>query len=218
MLAYPPSVAAGARLPVCLVLHGYGDDERGAFDRLGYHRLLAATGLLLVLASVAGGTGYWHPHPSDDPLGMLVEEFPGVLAGHGLPTDTFAVLGWSMGGFGALLAASEAPERFVAVVANSPAFWRSYDEARQVNAGAFDSEEQWRRYGDMSALVGRLPTRLKKPGALRIDCGESDPFYPAIHDLLPDAGVVNLAPGCHDAAFWRSVAPPQLALIGRAME
>jgi S-formylglutathione hydrolase FrmB len=217
VLAYPPSVAAGASLPVCLVLHGYGDDERGAFDRLGYHRLLAATRLQLVLASVAGGNGYWHPHPSDDPLRMLLEEFPPVLAGHGLATETFAVLGWSMGGFGALLAASEAPGRFVAVVANSPAFWPSYDEARRVNAGAFDSPEQWRRYGDMAGVLGRLPARLTAPSTLRIDCGESDSFYPAIRELLPNAGVVHLAPGCHDAAFWRSVAAPQLTLIGRAM-
>ena len=54
--------------------------------------------------------------------------------------------------------------------------------------------------------------------AVRIDCGESDPFAPAVkalRDRLPDPGVVHLAKGCHDNAFWRSVAPAQLRLSAR---
>ena len=60
---------------------------------------------------------------------MVLEDFPIVLAQHGLPTDKLAVMGISMGGYGALLAASEAPKRFLAAVASSPAFWDSFDEA-----------------------------------------------------------------------------------------
>src|SRR6185369_15550162 len=41
MIAYPPGVKAGASLPVCLMLHGYGADYRDPFDGLGFHRLLA---------------------------------------------------------------------------------------------------------------------------------------------------------------------------------
>lgn len=220
VLAYPPKVAAGARLPVCLVLHGFGADENSAFAEIGYHRLLAAAVAAkvppFVLASLDGGTGYWHPHDSgDDPLGMLLEGFPVVLRQHGLPVERFAVLGWSMGGFGALLAAAEAPKRFVAVVANAPAFWRSYDEARSANATAFDSEEEWRKYGDLLARAEHL-----SGPRVRIDCGESDPFAPAVlrlRDRLPDPAVVRLARGCHDTVFWRSVAPEQLRLIGTAL-
>ncbi len=61
VLAYPPKTPPPARLPVCLVLHGSGADESTAFDGLGYHRLLAEVGASgYVLASVAGGDGYWH--------------------------------------------------------------------------------------------------------------------------------------------------------------
>jgi S-formylglutathione hydrolase FrmB len=146
---------------------------------------------------------------------MLLTDLPTVLAQHGLPVDRFGVLGWSMGGFGALIAAAEAPGRFVAVVANAPAFWRSYEEAREVNPGAFDSAEDWQRWGDLMARAEKL-----RHLPLRIDCGESDSFTPAIKELrgrLGGTGAVHLAKGCHDDAFWRFAAPEQLRFIGTAL-
>ncbi|MDT5026543.1 MAG: hypothetical protein QOE61_2969 [Micromonosporaceae bacterium] len=220
VLAFPPKITPGAALPVCLVLHGWGASYRDPFDQVGYHRLLAgavAAGVPpFVLASVDGGETYWHPRADgDDPLGMLTEDFPTVLTQHGLPVDRLGVLGYSMGGYGALAAASAAPKRFVAAVANSPAVWRSYGEANKVNAKAFDSAEDWRRWGDLRTRTANL-----KGVALRVDCGESDSFEPAISALreqFPDPGVVHIAKGCHDNAFWRSVAPEQLKLIGTAL-
>ncbi len=219
MLAYPPGAAPGAQLPVCLCLHGYGGDERAPFDTLRYHRLLAAGVTtktpLFVLASVSGGNGYWHPHPDDDPLGMLLTEFPLILTQHGLPTNHFGLLGWSMGGYGALVAATERPGTFPVVVANAPAFWESYDDAQSARPGAFSSAEEWRTWGDLPARVERL-----RPLSVRIDCGESDPFEPVLSDLrdhLPDPEVVHIVPGCHDDTFWRSVAPLQLSMIGKAL-
>jgi len=220
VLAYPPKAAPGAKLPVCLVLHGSGADHRTAFGGIGYHRLLAAATAAgvapFVLAAVAGGDGYWHPHADgDDPLAMLLGDFPTVLAQHGLPVDRFALLGWSMGGFGALIAATEAPDRFVAVVANAPAFWRSYEEAQEINPGAFDSAEDWQRWGDLMARATKL-----RGLPVRIDCGESDSFTPAVkalRDRLDEPGVVHLAKGCHDEAFWRYAAPEQLRFIGNAL-
>jgi S-formylglutathione hydrolase FrmB len=221
-IAYPPGAADGADLPVCLLLHGYAANERTSFDGVGYHRMLAgavrAGAAPFALASVAGGDGYWHPHPGDDPLGMLLDEFPDVLAGHGLRAgraDRIAVLGWSMGGFGTLVSYLTAPERFVAAVANAPAFWRSYPEARAVNQGAFDSDEQWRQWGDLLARADRLTGP-----ALRIEVGESDPFAPAIEDLrgrLPEPAAVRISTGCHDNAFWRHAAPTQLRFIADAL-
>jgi enterochelin esterase-like enzyme len=221
-IAYPPGTADGADLPVCLLLHGYAANERTSFDGVGYHRMLAgavrAGAAPFALASVAGGDGYWHPHPGDDPLGMLLEEFPDVLAGRGLRarrTDRLGVLGWSMGGFGALLSYLTVPERFVAAVANAPAFWRSYPEARAVNPGAFDSDAQWREWGDLLARPDRLTGR-----ALRIEVGESDPFAPAIEELrgrLAEPSVVRISTGCHDNAFWRNAAPAQLRFIADAL-
>jgi S-formylglutathione hydrolase FrmB len=223
MLAYPPKVRAGTKLPVCLVLHGRGASERDAFEGLNYHRVLAASVAAkvppFVLASIAGGDGYWHPREGasgdekgDDPFGMLTDDFPVVLAQHGLPVNRFGVIGWSMGGFGALLAVAEAPDLFVAAAASSPAIWSSYGDAHAANAEAFGSEEEWKRWGD---LLGRAD-RLK--GRVRVDCGESDAFAPtvaALGERVPDA--VTIAKGCHDLAYWRSVAPAQLRFVGAAL-
>jgi len=216
VLAYPPRTRAGARLPVCLVLHGLGVSEREAFDALGYHRVLAAVVAAgvkpFVLASIAGGDGYWHPHAGDDPLGMLTQDFPVVLAQHGLPVKRFGVIGWSMGGFGALLAAAEQPDLFVAAAASSPALWPSYEDAEAANPSAFDSADEWSRWGDLRDRADKLR------GRVRIDCGASDSFAPevaAFGERLPDA--VHMTKGCHDVPYWRSVIAEQLRFVGPAL-
>jgi S-formylglutathione hydrolase FrmB len=215
-VAYPPGAAVGAPLPVCLVLHGYGADANQAWSAGDYPAYLAeAVGAGtpgFALAAASGGNGYWHPHPGDDPLGMLLDEFLPLLARHGLRVDRPAVLGYSMGGFGALLCGLAAPDRFASIVASSPAFWRSYDEARHVNPGAFGSEADWKRYGDLvssAAAISRLPAQIY--------VGAADSFTPAIRalrDRLSDPDVVHIAKGCHDNSYWRSQAPAQLRLIG----
>lgn len=229
-IVYPPGSTPGDRLGVCLVLHGYGSDARGAIDAGRYDRYLAAAVAAapsggsaggvppFALAACDGGGGYWHPHATDDPLGALLDEFLPLLAERGLAAgagDRVAVLGWSMGGYGALLCAITAPDRFAAVVANAPAVWRSYEEARRVNAGAFDSAQEWAAY-DVFARADRL-----RGVNLHVACGESDPFAPAVRALrkrLPEPEAVRLVPGCHDDRFWQHMAPDQLRLIGEALD
>jgi pimeloyl-ACP methyl ester carboxylesterase len=212
IIVYPPTARPGDRLPVCLVLHGYGGVAWDAINGGRYDRHLTGS---YVLAAMDGGPGYWHPHGSDDPLGALLDEFVPLLGSqHGLMVDRFAVLGWSMGGYGALLAAVSRPSRVAAAVASSPAIWRSYDEAHRVNPGAFDSAAEWARHD----LIGRAGEF--RGLRVRVDCGEHDPFTPgvrAFRDRLPDPSVVHLAKGCHDDHFWQHVAPTQLGFIGESL-
>ncbi|MFU8873999.1 alpha/beta hydrolase [Micromonospora sp. SL4-19] len=235
-ISYPPGHAPGARLPVCLALHGYAADAVTAVTAAGYPEFLAGDGSRsrrgvrraelessdglphgvapFALAAPDGGNGYWHPHAGDDPLGMLVDEFLPLLADRGLRADRVAVAGWSMGGYGALVAALTHPARFRAVVANSPAIFRSYADAKRVNAGAFDSPEEWARH-DVTARAREfagLP--------VRIAIGAADPFTRAVRtlrDRLPDPDVVQISTGCHDNDFWRSVAPDQVRAISAAL-
>ncbi|MFU8851180.1 alpha/beta hydrolase [Micromonospora sp. SL1-18] len=233
-IAYPPGYAPGARLPVCLALHGYAADARTAVDAAGYPEFLVGDGsgsrrgvgraelakalphggAPFVLAAPDGGDGYWHPHSDDDPLGMLVDEFLPLLAERGLRTDRVAVAGWSMGGYGALVAALTYPGRFRAVVATSPAIFHSYDDAKRVNAGAFDSAAEWGRY-DVTARAREFADM-----PVRIAIGAADPFAKAVRtlrDRLPDPGTVEISTGCHDNDFWRSVAPGQVRAISAAL-
>jgi pimeloyl-ACP methyl ester carboxylesterase len=218
-IAYPPGVTAGTGLPVCLVLHGYGADAPGALAAGNYPGYLAdamAAGTPpFALAAASGGNGYWHPLPDDDPLGMLLYEFLPLLAQHRLHVDRPAVLGYSMGGFGALLCGLAAPGRFASIIASSPAFWRSYDEAQHVNPEAFASAADWEGYGDLlsqAAAISRLPAQIY--------VGAADSFTPAIRSLrhrLADPDVVHISKGCHDNPYWRSQAPAQLRLVGAAL-
>jgi hypothetical protein len=136
VLALPPGAAfdrlkAPGRqpLPVCVLLHGRGDSATSLVD-IGYDRFLAGatmTGMPpFAIAAVDGGDRYWHRRSAGDDTGrMIVDELLPMLARAGLrtePRDRVALMGYSMGGYGALLLASElGPARVAAVVAESPA-------------------------------------------------------------------------------------------------
>jgi S-formylglutathione hydrolase FrmB len=218
-IAYPPGSSPGARLPVALVLHGYGGNADSALDAGNYPAYLAAAVIAgatpFALGAVDGGNGYWHPHPADDPLGMLIHEFLPLLGTHGLSVDRPAVTGISMGGYGALLCGLTQRERFVAVIGNSPAFWHSYAEARHVNPGAFTSASEWSAYGDMLARAGDF-----RGLPVQIFIGSSDPFQPIVatlRDRLPDRSIVHITKGCHDGRFWQAHAPQVIGTLAGAL-
>ena len=114
-----------------------------------------------------------------------------------------------MGGYGALLAAERAPDRFQAVVAASPALWTSPGATPAI---AFDGANDYHR-NDVFAGVDRL--------TVRIDCGTDDPFVDAdrqFADQLPRPHHGTFGPGFHDAAYWRSVAPAQITTIAVSLQ
>jgi S-formylglutathione hydrolase FrmB len=199
-VAWPPGSGPGDRLPVCLLLHAAGGDQRTPYERLRLHRHLAqavAVGRVrpFALASADGRGGGWQTGTGDDPLGMLLEELLPLLSGLGLRTGPaqVGVLGWSMGGAGALRLAEASPGRLAAVAATSPAV-------------AADGPEV--------AGAGRLAGL-----AVRVDCGANDPFADATRALagrLPGAPVA-VTKGCHDGAFWQRQAPGQLRFLADAL-
>ena len=140
-------------LPVCLVLHGLRRRRPTCSTTSGYHRMLAgavAAGVPpFVLAAVDGGDRYWHPAGQRRrPAGHAARRLPGgagaarTAGGHSSPCSASP---WAASA--RCWRATEAPERFVAVVASAPAFWLSFDEAQDANPGAFDSAERLARVG-----------------------------------------------------------------------
>jgi dipeptidyl aminopeptidase/acylaminoacyl peptidase len=217
-LARPPGSDAGAAVPVALVLHGRGGDADSAFDDLWFDRYLAAVVRAgappFALASVDGGDdSYWHRRrDGTDAQAMLTDEFLPLLARQGLATERFGLIGWSMGGYGSLLLAEKlGAGRVAAVAADSPALWRRFADSA---SGAFDDAADFAAH---DVFAGR-PRLAGIP--VRIACGESDPFYPAVQQFLP--GVPTLAgtdfrAGGHTAALWRSTAEGQLRFLATAL-
>ncbi|HEX3539402.1 MAG TPA: alpha/beta hydrolase-fold protein [Acidimicrobiales bacterium] len=193
-------------------LHGYNGDHRFPFDTIHLPTVVGSLGAPLAVAAVdGGGDSYWHPRTDGtDALAMLLDEFiPMVERRTG--TTAAALLGWSMGGYGSLLAAERASSRFFAVAVASPALWTS---PAQTAPGAFDSAADYRRfdvYGGAHQLVGIT---------MRVDCGTSDPFYHATRRFvaaLPGGNQGSFGPGGHDSGYWRGVAPAQMATIAAAL-
>ena len=207
------AVPTGTSTPprVVIALHGRGEDHAYAFDHLYLDHFLA--GVLrtsqarpFAVASVDGGDhDYWHPRRDGDAAGMVMSEFLGVLAGHGIDTGRVGLLGWSMGGYGALYIAGRlGTARCAVAVAESPAIWH---EAGQSADGAFDDAADFNTH----SVLGHLDALKGIP--LRIDCGTSDGFAPVTRDLraaLSPVPAGGIEPGGHDAPYWRSQADAQL--------
>ena len=206
-----------AKMPVALFLHGTGSDNRFLFDDLGIQavlqRYLVDGGTPFAIASVDGGDSWWHPRTDGtDTESMLLEEFIPFLGRQGLDLDRFGLFGLSMGGFGALLLASQGKiPGLRAVAAMSPAVWSDYDDGLD---GAFDSPEDFEA-NDVFALRPRLKGLPK-----RIDCGTGDPLLPSVKDYvagLPGHVEGGYQPGGHEEAYWRLILPTLLSFLGRQL-
>lgn len=197
-------------VPVVVALHGAWNDAEKWRRKLHLDEAHRAARTGFALAAIDGGVhDYWHPRKAGrDPRSLVIDHFLPLLAKEGLDIARPAFLGWSMGGCGALLLATEV-EHAGPVVATSPALWARYaDSAPGAYDGAADFA-QWGVLGNRTRLARLAHDRV------RVDCGESDPFVPGVTALrrqLPSARV-HLSPGAHDAAYWRRVLPGQLAWL-----
>jgi pimeloyl-ACP methyl ester carboxylesterase len=216
-IAYPPGRAAGAELPLVVMLHGYGADHADALAGLSPAQALAVRVggrplAPMAMVTVDGGNGYWNAHPGDDPMAMVIGELiPRCQRlGLGRPPRRVGVMGISMGGYGALLFAEQHPRLFAAVAAISPAIWTSYPQARNANAGAFASAAAF----DSDDVVTHAAALASLP--VRIAAGYDDPFYPGVQALaraVPPGTVVDFAKGCHTSPFFAEQQPPSLTFL-----
>ncbi|MDT5246576.1 MAG: hypothetical protein QOD36_3952 [Mycobacterium sp.] len=208
-IARPPGQMTALR-PL-IALHGKDSDAAtvmaGGVEQ-GLAQLVSAGLPPFAVVAVDGGDSYWHKRASGEDSGaMVLNELIPMLGSQGLDTSRVAFLGWSMGGYAAMLLGSRlGPARTAAICAVSPALWTSAGAAA---AGAFDGADDYaaNTVWGLSAL-GSIP--------LRIDCGTSDPFYSATQQFvaqLPNPPAGGFSPGGHDGAYWTSQLPGELAWI-----
>ncbi len=206
IIARPPGQSTPLR-PV-IALHGKGSNAGGVMDlgvEDGLARLVSAGHPPFAVVSVDGGDTYWHRRVSGQDSGaMVLNELLPMLATKGLDTSRVAFMGWSMGGYGALLLGSRlGPARTAGICVISPALFMSYWGA---TPGAFDSIDDWRK----NTVFG-LPQLASIP--IRVDCGTGDRFYAATRQFvaqLPARPAGGFYPGGHDVSFWREHLPAEL--------
>ncbi|MEU6968924.1 alpha/beta hydrolase-fold protein [Kitasatospora aureofaciens] len=215
----PPGAAASTNLPVCVLLHGRGNDAQGMVT-LGVPQFLAAAVQggappFAVVAVDGGDATYWHRQAAggDDPQAMLREELPGWLHARQLPTPR-AVTGISMGGSGALQYAvgrTQAGRNLDAVALLSPAVFRTWADAR--TTGGYADETDWQAH-EPTLRLDQLQT-----GTLGVWCGQEDPFCPAARQVARQARarVGRFPDGEHTDGFWRRVMPDAMSLLGHSL-
>lgn len=218
-LAYPPEHGPGSILPLIVMLHGFGGNHVTALSAMSPAQALAlhVDGHPLApmaLVTVDGGTGFWNPHPGDDPMSMVVDELIPMCQRLqlGRPPQKVGAMGISMGAYGALLVAEKFPDLVAAVAAISPAIWTTYEEARSANPLAYASSHSF----SANDAVTHVEPLAGKP--VRIASGADDPFHPgvlALAGVLPSSAIVEILPGCHTGPFFSSQEPPSLQFMSR---
>lgn len=205
-IARPPGQTQPLR-PV-IALHGKGSDAStvmaGGVEQ-GLAQAVNAGLPPFAVVAVDGGGGYWHKRASGEDSGaMVLDELIPMLGNQNLDTSRVAFLGWSMGGYGALLLGGRlGAGRTAAICAVSPALWLSSGAAAP---GAFDGPDDFAANSvfGMPAL-GAIP--------IRVDCGDSDPFYGATKQFvaqLPHPPAGGFSPGGHNPEFWSAQLPAEL--------
>ncbi|GFG86693.1 hypothetical protein MALGJ_33690 [Mycolicibacter algericus] len=208
-IARPPGQTESLR-PL-IALHGKGSDAAtvmaGGVEQ-GLAEAVAAGLPPFAVVAVDGGGSYWHRRTSGEDSGaMVTDELLPLLTDQGLDTSRVAFIGWSMGGYGALLLGGRlGPRRTAAICAVSPALWLSPGATAP---GAFDG------VADFAAnSVFGMPALGSIP--IRVDCGDSDPFYSATRafiDQLPNPPAGGFSPGGHDGSYWSSQLPAELTWV-----
>ena len=209
IIARPPGIIGPLR-PV-IALHGIRGSAKQVMS-FGVEQTLAdlvtAGHPPFAVVAVDGGDTYWHRRAGGEDAGaMVLNELIPMLSTMSLDITRVGFIGWSMGGYGALLLGARlGAARTAGICAVSPALYQSYTAS---TLGAFDSYDDWTH----NTVFG-LPALTSIP--LRIDCGNDDRFAPATHQFIgqlrvPPAG--GFAPGGHDEAYWRQQLPGELAWL-----
>ena len=166
----------------------------------------------MAMVTADGGGGYWHPHPGDDPMAMVVSELIPMCRQLNLGSAPNGVgsMGISMGGYCALILAEKYPDVFGAVAAIGPAVWTSYTQAREPTRVPTPRQ----RISPTDDAVTNAPALANTP--VRVASATDDPFHPGVEALaaaLPRSAIVDFSQGCHTGPFFTAEEPPSLEFL-----
>jgi len=238
----------GPPLPVVYLLHGLGGGETDWLDAGGLRatadRLIAEGALPPVLVVMPDGADGWYVDAPDG-AGRYETAVLDDLAAHVEATYRArgdragrAVVGLSMGGFGALRLAMHHPDRFVAAASLSGALFPPGTYAAPETAGMpaalfrgafgtpFDRIRLRRAspFAVVEALAARHAAGAPVP-ALYLTTGDDDHFgfetgAMRLYLALEAAGLpseIRVTDGDHVWPLWRAELPGALRFLGRAL-
>jgi S-formylglutathione hydrolase FrmB len=194
-------------LPLVVLLHGVYGSHWAWAHKAGAHRTAAALQRPVALAMPSDGlfglgSGYVR-HSGGDFASWILDEVP-ALAAQAIPVDPdapIALVGLSMGGFGALLLGARHPDRVHAV--NGMSSITSFDQMRFFvgDIDGYDVADEDRSVLDAMTAATALPR-------IRFDCGDIDPLIQPnrrLHAALDELGIEHTYvehPGGHEWPYW----------------
>jgi pimeloyl-ACP methyl ester carboxylesterase len=216
-IVFDPVAHKGANVPsVVLCLPGRAGTGRSVFDDLRLHEVAAEVvppTQHVLFVGVDSGETYWHERANgEDRMTMLLDELVPFVQ-KTFDARVRATMGWSMGGFGALVAMSRRPDLFASAAVASPDVFLDYATMERRVPDAFDAARDF-----IANDLVRDPAGLAgKP--MWIACGEGDPFVHAARAFAPPRATVTrvIVPGCHDEGFWRLHLAEQTRYIANAL-
>jgi S-formylglutathione hydrolase FrmB len=213
-----PEVAVWTASPsparIVIALPGRGGTARQLAGDLGPY--FAAGTFDVALACVDGGESYWHPRAGgQDRLAMLIDEvIPALRARWPSARGKLGILGMSMGGYGAIVAAEFHPQLFDRLCVMGPALWQSQAEQASAVPDAFDGP------ADFAAFDPFVHRNALRGVRVRIVCGTGDPFFTNAlafaQDLKRDGIAVEtefIEGGCHGNETWLRGALADLGFV-----
>jgi len=215
------AVAATSPSPqrVIFALPGRGGDARSGLEATyipQYISLYAQkAGRSFAAVGVDGAESYWHARKSgEDRLSALLDDVvPFVRRVLGQSYPRFGIIGFSMGGFGALNAASERPDLFDAVCGNSAAYWKVPSDQQHSVPDAFEGTADFERYSLFNKTKALRHTRV------RLVSGAHDPYEAVNQEFareLQKQGIpvsTHWGNGCHDNASSQQTAAEDIAFV-----
>jgi putative tributyrin esterase len=221
-VVFPKTISPGKRLPVVYLLHGGGSSFRAWSNDSDVARF-AESGLILVMPE--GNSSYYTnsaSQPQDRYEDYIVSDLISDVE-HRFPVAATrasrAVIGVSMGGFGAINLALKHPDLFAFAGALSPAV--------DVPSRPFSAKriEQWQRFGSIFGpwgsktrhdndpfILAALADQAKTP-YLFLTCGEQEGLLPtnrkfaALLAQLHFRYEFHTAPGDHNFNQWNAGLP-----------
>jgi S-formylglutathione hydrolase FrmB len=238
----PESYGQGGdrRYPVVYVMHGLFEgpsfwEQRGLSGALA--RLRAEGGLPdLIAVTVDGGNSFYVNGPQGNYEDLLAVDLPAHMeqAWRAAPGRARrAVLGISMGGYGALRLALKRPDAFGAVATHSAMLLERLPTA-EGGAGRGQMAAFKRVFGDpidearwveADPLAWAAKVEARAVPALRFDCGSEDRYGLAngnrrLHEALEARGIAHefeLAPGDHGYPYVLSMIDRSLRFLARGL-
>lgn len=234
--------------PVVYLLHGYGDDETAWYKNGGLQfyvdKYIAETGPMIYVMPQGFSTYYIDKYTGNFPyMEMFVEELvPEIDSRFRTKADKSqrAVMGYSMGGYGALILPAMHPEVFSIGIPLSMSF-RTDEQYIAESQAAFDN--QWApNFGPAKGVSGtaRLSDYFKQRSPFYffneenlavynnlkflIDCGDDEEALiftsNNLHSLMRSNGIAHeyrVRSGGHSFDYWKKSYPEALRFISNAV-